>query len=75
MSTLTARRDLERKKLARSGWLALALGLMIPFFALGAALVGVGVSRSGNRVMGGVLIAAGLTVFTLRLALYKGWLG
>jgi hypothetical protein len=72
MSTLTARRDLQKKKLVKSGWLALALGLIVPFFAIGAALVGLEVSRSGDRTMGRVLIVAGLTIFTLRFALYVG---
>ena len=70
MSTLSARKELQQKKLVRSGWLALAVGLVVPFFALGAALVGLELSRAGLRTPGRVLIVAGLAIFAVRFALY-----
>ncbi|MEA2386462.1 MAG: hypothetical protein QOJ22_636 [Thermoleophilaceae bacterium] len=75
MSTLTARRDLQVKKLIKSGWLAIAVGLVVPFFALGAAFVGSEVSKAGEKTMGRALIVTGLAIFTLRLAFWRGWIG
>lgn len=65
-----SRGELLERRAIKSGWLCVAVGLLIPLFALGGVYYGVQVARAGRRNAGYTLVAVGLTVFTLRLAFY-----
>jgi hypothetical protein len=67
-----ARGDLLVKRHIRSGWLIIAVGLIVPLLALGGVYYGVKVIGLGRREMGALLIAVGLAVFLVRMILYLG---
>ena len=68
----SARGELLLKRDVRSAWLCLAVGVLIPLFALGTVYYGVRVRRFGREGTGVLLIALGLAVFLLRVILYLG---
>jgi hypothetical protein len=71
MDTLMNRREALLRRDLRRGWALLALGLLIPFLALGSAYIGFGLRRETPRPAWAML-TLGVAVFTARAALYLG---
>jgi hypothetical protein len=67
-----ARAELLVRRHIRSGWLLIAIGVIVPILALGGPFYGVRVSRFGRRGAGAALIAVGFAVFLARLILWLG---
>jgi hypothetical protein len=68
----TARAELLLRRHVKSGWLCIAIGVIVPILALGGAFYGVRVRLFGRPGMGSALIVVGFTVFLARLILYLG---
>ncbi len=68
IETSRPRQELLRRRAMRNGWLCVAIGLIVPFLALGGAWVGWSARHVDRR---GVLLAVtGVGVFVVRLALW-----
>jgi hypothetical protein len=65
-----SRADLLDDRAVKSGWLMVAIGVLVPLLALGGVFYGVQAARNGRRQAGYTLIFVGLLVFTVRMALY-----
>lgn len=66
------RAQLVLRRYRNGGWLAVAVGLLIPFIAAAGAYRGLRLWRWGRPSEGLPLLAAGLIVFGVRLALWAG---
>ena len=61
---------LLQKRAIKSGWLMILAGILLPFFALGGAAYGIGLIRGDRREAGIPLVAVGVAIFVIRLALW-----
>ena len=68
---LLGRDEALRRRRVRNGWIFVAFGVLVPFVALWGAAHGWGVREASPRA-GWSLLVAGVTVFTVRLALWLG---
>lgn len=66
---LVGREEALRRRHVRNGWIFVAFGLLVPFVALWGAVHGWGVREQAPRA-GWSLLVAGVTVFTVRMALW-----
>jgi hypothetical protein len=64
------RAQLVLRRYRNGGWLAVAVGVLIPFIAAAGAYRGLRLCRWGRSTEGLPLLVAGLTVFGVRLALW-----
>jgi hypothetical protein len=67
----TARAELLRRRAVRDGWLAIVIGLIVPGIALWGARRGWAL-RGIDARQGTIMMAIGVTVFAVRLALWVG---
>jgi hypothetical protein len=66
----TPRRELVLRRYARTGWMVIALGLIIPVLAFAGAYRGFRLLRWGQRREGLPLLIVGALVFAARMALW-----
>ena len=66
---LVGREEALRRRHVRNGWIFVAFGVLVPFVALWGAIHGWGVREEAPRA-GWSLLVAGVTVFTVRMALW-----
>lgn len=64
------RRELVLRRYAKSGWLIIAVGVLIPVLAAAGAYRGWRLIRWGRVDVGGPLLAVGLLVFVVRFAFW-----
>ena len=69
--SLLGREAALRRRNVRNGWIFVAFGLLIPFVALWGAIHGWNL-REESPLAGWSLLVAGVTVFTVRMALWLG---
>jgi hypothetical protein len=65
-----ARRDLVLRRYAKTGWIVIGIGLLIPVLAAAGAYRGWRLVRWGRSSEGIPLLVVGLVVFVARLALW-----
>jgi hypothetical protein len=65
------RAELLQRRVARDGWLLLLVGLLLPVFALFAAVHGWRL-RDADRRAAMILVPAGIAVFVVRMVLWLG---
>jgi len=65
-----SRRELVLRRYAKTGWLIVAIGLIVPVLALAGAYRGWRLVRWGQRPQGLPLLIVGGAVFVVRFALW-----
>jgi hypothetical protein len=68
---LLGREEALRRRHVRNGWIFVAFGVLVPFVALLGAVHGWSVREASPRA-GWPLLVAGVTIFTVRMALWLG---